>query len=437
MKSKKTDEWIVSHELTHHLFQHEPNVFKAILEEMEVQNPITNEQIEKYRKRIHNGDKLSREDIVEEMVADAMFNVVKQTNILKGIATKNPTMAERIIEVLNSIVQKLKDLVYTPLGLSARQGKALENAVFRLAGEVKDGNGNRLFSKKGGYLSSVRTNLALDDNIATDTVEDKDGNVAYVNNIMDNLFGKIKKRAESKTKGETAAERLARDEEAFGKLVDTLDEQEKTELHPVMQTPLVLQLVGAKDLPIKIRHSDLKKITVGKHKDAKSIDNVKKLPTQMADPVAIFKSATRDDSYVMMLELTDENGSTYVASIALESIDQNTGLKINQLTSAYGRGEKRPNNTWFVNQEKNGKLLYVNTKKASSWSEAVGVQFPRTPHQGDALSNSRVKHESDLVKLKNEFPTKYSLFKDSSENVPHSTRLRKIIERIQCESDEA
>lgn len=229
MKSKKTDEWIVSHELTHHLFQHEPNVFKAILDEMEAQNPITNEQIEKYRKRIHNGDKLSRADIVEEMVADAMFNVVKQTNLLKGIATKNPTMAERIIEVLNSIVQKLKDLVYTPLGLSARQGKALENAVFRLAGELKDGNGNRLFSKKGGYLSSVRTNLALDDNIVTDTVEDKDGNVAYVNNIMDNLFGKIKKRVEDKTKGETAEERLARDEEAFGKLVDTYIASDKTE----------------------------------------------------------------------------------------------------------------------------------------------------------------------------------------------------------------
>lgn len=722
MKSKKTDAWIVSHELTHHLFQHEPNVFKAILDEMEAQNPITNEQIEKYRKRIHNGDKLSRADIVEEMVADAMFDVVKQTNLLKGIATKNPTMAERIIEVLNSIVQKLKDLVYTPLGLSARQGKALENAVFRLAGELKDGNGNRLFSKKGGYLSSVRTNLALDDNIVTDTVEDKDGNVAYVNNIMDNLFGKVRfslgrgngyhgfsksnnaiyaedegkfpasvaakklgvktgavkhlmtpsewhhtgkmynktdyydvanllayqeggrkaleesldkaeidevenlykqlkeykepakdeklyradveyltwggtrshptaekhtyknipvrekgsfytftlpngttvrkkidsngtrvaklpdvaeirereqsyrdtlskageqtrafakenadyelsmsgtvypqgkkptrayrdnpseffqkgdcilredgrtavlqewdgndwvtvetskgvtpsaimyaesqirllDEGEDKTKGETAAERLARDEEAFGKLVDTYIASDKTEwkekkngaLFRVMDMPLVLQMLGAPDMTLSIYGSGFEHILSTQRHPGMHESILKQLPSQLADPIMVVAD---NGKYVAVIELKDNNGATIVVPVEINKKDDQHGV-ISVVNTMFGKDRAvkndgnivyKPKYEWFERKIKSKDVLYANKKKSTRWMQAIWNQSPvGLTLLNSALSDSSIKHESDLVKLKNEFPTKYSLFKTKNKSNLHKRKQLELL----------
>lgn len=470
--SKKDARWIVSHELTHHLANREPKVFRAILEEIDSKTPITDKQIEKYRERIYKGDKLSEDDIIEEMVADEMNNVLKQTGIMKSIAKKDPSLAERIVEVLNSIVQKLRELVYGKDGLNSKQGKALEDAVFRLAGELKDVDGNHLFSKKDGYLTSTRTGLALDENSVTDAIADKDGRVADLNNKMDNVLGREVKN--SATYGSSAAARLRRDEKAFGNSIDALQKGtlDKTKLIKVMHTPLVMQLVGAKDLPIKISSKALHKIIDGKHYDAQSLNNAKQLPSKIADPIAIFKSKTRQDSHVVMLEIVDENGSTYIAPVALNKPDNDVRFEVNLLTSAYGKGNEMPNDQWFVQQADNGRLVYVNTKKALAWSNSRGVQFPKaklhngafldssisavsdsvnTKEEGNkekstrwaqairvqfpvgstllngALSNSSIKTEADLVNLKNQHPTKYSWFSGKKKAKPKTYSHEKIV----------
>lgn len=240
------------------------------------------------------------------------------------------------------------------------------------------------------------------------------------------------------TFGKIANEKLIRDETEFANSVDAMQKGtlDQTKLVKVMHTPLVLQLIGARDLPIKIKYSDLYKIALDKHLDSKSVENVKKLPRKMADPIAIFRSATREDSYVLMLELESEAGSTYVASVAIDKIENDGGFEINLLTSAYGRGEKKPNDKWFANQVENGNLLYVNTKKARAWSLSKGVQFPEKKLHNGAFLVSSIKTESDLVKLRKQHPTKYSVASwvknkfGKTKNPTHERRVKDAITNL-------
>lgn len=240
------------------------------------------------------------------------------------------------------------------------------------------------------------------------------------------------------TFGKIANENLIRDEAEFANSVDAMQKGtlDQTKLVKVMHTPLVLQLIGARDLPIKIKYSDLYKIALDKHFDSKSVENVKKLPRKMADPIAIFRSATREDSYVLMLELESDTGATYVASVAIDKIENDGGFEINLLTSAYGRGEKKPNDKWFANQVENGNLLYVNTKKARAWGLSKGVQFPEKKLHNGAFLASSIKTESDLVKLRKQHPTKYSVASrvknkfGKTKNLTHELRLKNAITNL-------
>ena len=240
------------------------------------------------------------------------------------------------------------------------------------------------------------------------------------------------------TFGKIANENLIRDEAEFANSVDAMQKGtlDQTKLVKVMHTPLVLQLIGARDLPIKIKYSDLYKIALDKHFDSKSVENVKKLPRKMADPIAIFRSATREDSYVLMLELESDTGATYVASVAIDKIENDGGFEINLLTSAYGRGEKKPNDKWFANQAENGNLLYVNTKKARAWGLSKGVQFPEKKLHNGAFLASSIKTDSDLVKLRKQHPTKYSVTSwaknkfGKTKNLTHELRVKDAITNL-------
>lgn len=68
---------------------------------------------------------------------------------------------------------------------------------------------------------------------------------------------------------------------------------------------------------------------------------------------------------VIVLELKDKNGATIVIPMELERKKGN--YEVNQITSAYGKTDKKTRRTsfaWFQKQLQEGKLEYVNRKKA-------------------------------------------------------------------------
>ena len=203
-------------------------------------------------------------------------------------------------------------------------------------------------------------------------------------------------------------EALRQDSAAWGKSVDafisgTLPARQPATM--LKQTPLVLQMLGAKNLPVKTTYGALKKVLVDKHK--LPAETVKQVPAAMADPVMVFKSATQAGDLVMMLELKDQNGATVVVPVALEqNIPGN--YTVNLATSIYGKGNVKtgvPSNKWFTDQIQDGNLVYQNKKKSRSWAAMVGLQLP--PMRPPSSAKQNIHTDADLVKLREQNPTYY------------------------------
>ena len=132
---------------------------------------------------------------------------------------------------------------------------------------------------------------------------------------------------------------------------------------------------------------------------------LKQIPKAMADPIAIFDSATEkaQGDVVFMLELKDGQGRTVVVPVALESMAGGGRREVNIVKSAYGKGRKKPAVQWFLDQAKEN-ARYVNGQKSESWADASGVQFPSRPSN---THGNTVHTDADLVKLREANPTMY------------------------------
>lgn len=171
----------------------------------------------------------------------------------------------------------------------------------------------------------------------------------------------------------------------------------------VMQTPLVMQMVGAKNLPIYIDPGKLS--TIRKEHPEMTIDVFKQMPRALTDPIMIVDSMTTAGRIVVVLELKDKSGINVVVPFELDTMKGLT--RANIITSAYGKEiDGAINYDWYLKNIRENKLRYVNRKKANRLLGSAGVQFSLDPKANGFLDSS-IKTEEDLVKLKNENPTLY------------------------------
>ena len=216
---------------------------------------------------------------------------------------------------------------------------------------------------------------------------------------------------------EDAQEKLNRDEEDFGKLVDSYTASDKNvwkqkndgKLYRVMDMPLVLQMLGAPDMTLSIYGSGFKHILDAAKHPGMDESILKQLPSQLADPVMVFDS---NGKYVAVVELKDNNGATVTVPVEINKADINYGA-IGVINSMYGRVDKKDNKTpnyrWFQANLQNNKALYINKKKSTRWAQSIRKEFPvGLTLLNSALSNSSIKTEVDLVNIRNQHPTKYS-----------------------------
>jgi len=206
-----------------------------------------------------------------------------------------------------------------------------------------------------------------------------------------------------------AEEKLARDEAVWGETVDRVlaGQVNPFDQVPVMTTPLVFSMVGAKVLPVRMNAG---KITRVMEEHGLSPELMKQVPRAMADPIAIFESVRAGGSrgIVTMLELHDDNGATVVAAMHLDEKGRVDKVEINKLASVYGKESKgRPLKAWFAKQINGENLLYQNKEKSSAWAYRTGTLLPPvvTPNQNS--SRKSILTEADLVKLKGQRPGYY------------------------------
>mgnify|MGYP004693146183 CR=1 FL=1 len=232
-----------------------------------------------------------------------------------------------------------------------------------------------------------------------------------------------------------AEQQLDTDEKSFADSVDRfMAGKIFTDTIQVMRTPLVMRLVGAKVLPVEISASDLKKVLVDKHTDI-TPDIMKQIPRALTDPMMIFSTYSGKNGEVrkvIVLELKDKNGATIVIPMELERKKGN--YEVNQITSAYGKTDKKTRRTsfvWFQKQLQEGKLEYANRKKAIDWISSEQPQWLIPKEKVDnLLSATNVANEEDLVKLKSENPTYYQTAADKDLVVYHNVSAGKLREAI-------
>lgn len=174
----------------------------------------------------------------------------------------------------------------------------------------------------------------------------------------------------------SANERLLEDENNFaanidkfisGKLVDKTIR--------VMQTPLALEVAGAKILPVDMSVENLDKVLNGKHKSDMSADIMKQIPRALTDPLMIFDTYDGKNGAkrkIVALDLKSKNGATIVVPFELEVDNKSNKYVMNEIISAYGKTDNKtgePRYEWFAKQIENGKLRYINKEKTAKLIE--------------------------------------------------------------------
>lgn len=235
-----------------------------------------------------------------------------------------------------------------------------------------------------------------------------------------NVFRKIesgevwnRKASESNTKKANIKsiekERLKEDAQKWARNLDDVTHGKfKGKLAYVMRTPLVLQLVGAKDLDVYIKVSKIAQIK--KDHPPMTTAVLKELPNSLVNPIMIFKSATINGRIVVVLKLKDNKGDNVIVPFELNT--QKYGYEINLVNSAYGKEGKYTHDVqWYLKQINENRTLYVNKKETAEFFRTSGLQLPMEGEKFNDFFGHSIPNETDLDNLRKENPTKYSIQK--------------------------
>lgn len=199
--------------------------------------------------------------------------------------------------------------------------------------------------------------------------------------------------------------KLSIDKKKWSRIIDNISSYKRSDLIRVMDTPAVLQLVGVKDLPIKMyvsKYFDMK-TGAGKNNQHKTVTNKmwKQLPSALVDPIAIFPSKTVNGSIVIMTEITDSNKKQSIVALEL-STNVAKNITINRVKSFYPK-DNASANTWFYNNfaDKNNPPLYINEQKTTRWFTRNGLQLPYQVNQSSGYFNKSIPNEKDLSNYRN------------------------------------
>lgn len=109
----------VSHELTHYIKDYAPQDYQAyqdiaVQAMMQSENVKYDDLVESYLNRHRQvNDTFTRDDAVDEIVADATERFFNDADYIEQIVKENKTLGQRILDFLNDLVESIKQIVKT------------------------------------------------------------------------------------------------------------------------------------------------------------------------------------------------------------------------------------------------------------------------------------------------------------------------------------
>lgn len=174
----------------------------------------------------------------------------------------------------------------------------------------------------------------------------------------------------------------------------------------IMDTPLVLQMIGGLDYDVVIKQSKIADIQE-KHPEI-TLNELEQLPFALVDPVAIFKSSTVKDSIVVMAEMKADNGLNVVIPMQLNKTKRNNTIVYSLVNSVYTKDTVK--NKWYQDYLENpefGTPLYINEQKVTNWYLAEGLSLPQAKYHISDFFNVSIPNEKDLDKLRKQHNYQY------------------------------
>ena len=240
------------------------------------------------------------------------------------------------------------------------------------------------------------------------------GNLSQASMFGDVEFDKLGSLQQSKNADE--AIRLSLNESAnsdFAKAVDDVANGKfSSQIIEIGTTPSVLKMLGLPDANVVISGAVLKKVMLGKHNV--TAETLKQLPKQINDPVAVMKSSTQQNGYVVLTELMENvNGINKPVVAALHLKQTSQGIELINIASVYGRNNSQiqrglENDLLYWNKKKGANFLdnltlqlrsplsETNSIKSYQFARTAGLQLPSSLTSVDNLSVSNIKTEADL-----------------------------------------
>ena len=201
----------------------------------------------------------------------------------------------------------------------------------------------------------------------------------------------------------------------FAKAVD-----EVAQGHPLSQyvkvgtTPEVLKMLGLPDVRVTISGEVLHKVMQGKHNVTAT--TLKQLPSQINNPVAVMRSETQPNGYVVLTELieqVDGKNKPVIAALHLKQTKQ--GLELINIASVYGRSNSQ------IQRGLENDVLYWNKQKGSQFVIAFGLQLPSHMQSVTNLSVSNIKTEADL--------SQYQSQQNNPKSTAETERFKQILSK--------
>ena len=221
------------------------------------------------------------------------------------------------------------------------------------------------------------------------------GNLSQVSMFGDVEFDKLGLLQQAKNADDTI--RLSLNESAnsdFAKSVDKIANGKRGRNDRFLNmgtTPPIFKMLGLKEVKIAMRENVIDKALF---KHSVSVDELKQIPAQINNPIAVMRSnpsSTNPNGLVVLTELNEVvNGKEKPIIAALQLKKSGGQLEVINIASVYGRDL----DTQIGNDL--SRAIYWNKTKGYQFARTVGLQLPSSLTSADNLSALNIKTETDL-----------------------------------------
>ena len=363
----------MSHELTHWMKEKAPEAYaklsEIVMDTLSREHNARPEVLVAYEKQNHKkrGRDVSDEYAQDELIARACEDMLSGNKTANEIIEQmDEETAKTFSEKFKEVVAKIREWLKELLGVyksNSEEAKILRRYDDKLAELQK--------AWDEGLEKAIRANQAMqnsevEDVAASERTQNSDRNTADGLSEIESRF--------------------------YNQLREWLNgTMPKDGFFDLGTTPDLLLKHGAKKLPIVMENDVVWKFTSNYKDHGIALDEVAKLPSQIANPILLLRGSV-PDSFVILTELEDKKGREVIVALHLNK--HHKRLKVNRVASIYGKDKV---GVYVENQINNGNLLYADKKRSEIWFTNRGLQLPKLVQTLISTSDNSIHQNASEV----------------------------------------